>query len=127
MYGAGAGAAAARRIHQEEESMTDYKKGELEGWEFKIIRANTAKFKNYETIQKLCQEEAKAGWEMVEKFDDYRIRFKRRVDKRFGDRYLDIDPYRTHLGMGQGKVVIAIITAFFLLGGLIVTFIMNTR
>lgn len=122
-----AAAAAARRMHQEEEDMTDYKTNDLDGWEFKIIRTNTAKFKNFETIQKLCQEEAKAGWEMLEKFDDYRIRFKRRVDKRSGDRYLETDPYRTHLGMGQGKMVIGILAATFLLVGIFVLIVISSR
>ena len=122
-----AAAAAARRMHQEEEDMTDYKTNDLDGWEFNIIRTNTAKFRKFEAIQKLCQEEAKAGWEMLEKFDDYRIRFKRRVDKRSGDRYLEIDPYRTHLGLGQGKIVIAIIAASFLLVGVFIAIVMNSR
>jgi len=124
---AGAASAAARRMHQEEEDMTDYKNNDLDGWEFKIIRTNTAKFRNFEAIQKLCQEEAKAGWEMLEKFDDYRIRFKRRVDKRSGDRYLETDPYRTHLGLGQGKMVIAILAAVFLLAGIFMFIMMNSR
>jgi hypothetical protein len=51
----------------------------------------------------------RAGWELLEKFDDNRLRFKRRVDERKNDRHLDIDPYRTNIGMNEGKMVIAIL------------------
>ncbi len=101
---AAAAAAAARRMREEEEDMTKYDSDDLDGWEFKIVRTSTRKFKDYETVRQVCDEEAKAGWEMVEKFDDYRLRFKRRTDKRAGDRHLDIDPYRTQVGISQGKI-----------------------
>jgi hypothetical protein len=68
------------------------------------VRANTRKFKDYEAVQQLCDEEAKAGWEMVEKFDDTRIRFKRSVEKRSGDRHLEVDPYRTRVGMTEAAI-----------------------
>ncbi len=96
-----AAAAATRRMRQEEEDMTGYSKDDLDGWEFKIVRANTRKFKDYKAVQQICDEEAKAGWEMVEKFDDTRIRFKRSVEKRSGDRHLEVDPYRTRVGMTE--------------------------
>ena len=47
----------------------------------------------------MFDEEARAGWEMLEKFDDYRIRFKRRVENRTEDRHLGSDPYRTQIGI----------------------------
>ncbi len=96
-----AAAAATRRMRQEEEDMTGYSKDDLDGWEFKIVRANTRKFRDYKAVQQICDEEAKAGWEMVEKFDDARIRFKRNVEKRSGDRHLEVDPYRTRVGMTE--------------------------
>ena len=102
--GVAAAAAAARRMRQEEEDMTGYSKDDLDGWEFKIVRANTRKFKDYQAVQQLCDEEAKAGWEMVEKFDDTRIRFKRSVDRRSGDRHLEVDPYRTRIGMTEASI-----------------------
>jgi hypothetical protein len=99
-----AAAAAARRMRQEEEDMTGYSKDDLDGWEFKIVRAITRKFKDYKAVQQLCDQEAKAGWEMVEKFDDARIRFKRRVEKRSSDRHLDFDPYRTRVGITEAAI-----------------------
>ncbi|UCC79984.1 MAG: hypothetical protein JSW64_01105 [Candidatus Zixiibacteriota bacterium] len=86
--------------------MTAYKKDDLEGWEFKIMRSYTGKFKDNKFVQQLCQVEARAGWEMLEKFDDYRIRFKRRVDNRPNDQFLKIDPYRTSVGLGINHVMV---------------------
>lgn len=107
--GAAAAAAAIARRREEEEILTAYNKDDLEGWEFKIVRSNFGRFSNYETVQKLCQEEARAGWEMVEKFDNERIRFKRRIDRRSGDRQLDFNPYRTTIGFGEGRIAAIIL------------------
>jgi KaiC/GvpD/RAD55 family RecA-like ATPase len=106
---AAAAAEAKRRSQKEEEQMTAYKNDDLDGWEFKIVRALHRRFKTADSVRQLCAEEAKAGWEMVEKFDDSRIRFKRRIDQRDRDAYLEIDPYRTHIGMTEGVLVILII------------------
>jgi hypothetical protein len=122
--GAAAAAAAAARAREEEESLTPYNKDDLEGWEFKIVRSNFGRFGNYEIVQKLCQEEARAGWEMVEKFDDYRIRFKRRIDRRSGDRQLDFNPYRTTIGFGEGRIVALILVGIAALVGGILAFVL---
>ncbi len=97
-------AAAAKRREEEEEKMTTYNKDDLEGWEFKIVRSNIGSFRKYQRVQEVCQEEAKAGWEMVEKFDDNRIRFKRRIEKRTNDQFLNTDPYRTTVGFKDGAL-----------------------
>lgn len=101
--GAGAGASAAmaaaaaeRRRRLEEQEMTKYSDQELaEGWEFKIVRSPTGAFRKPEVFQELCEEEARAGWVMVEKFDNSRVRFKRPVAARRNDRHLEFDAYRT--------------------------------
>ena len=70
--GAAAAAAAARlrALHEEEERLTAYSPDDLvKGWEFKIVRANTAAFRKSEVMQQVCAEEARSGWELVEKFD----------------------------------------------------------
>jgi hypothetical protein len=117
MGGAAAGGAAAAAIaaahrkrvqEEEEERMVSYNSNDLDGWEFKIVRANSRRFRNHAAVKQLCEEEAKAGWEMVEKFDDQRIRFKRRVEKRGDDLHLDIDPYRTLVGISEGQLVVSI-------------------
>ena len=65
-------------LQKEEEQMTQYtREDQHQGWEYKIVRATTNPFRNPETLQTLIEEEALAGWEMVEKFDDNRVRFKR--------------------------------------------------
>jgi hypothetical protein len=99
---------------QEEESMTQYSAQDLDGFEFKIVRSVMGRFSNYEAVQKLCAEEARAGWEMVEKFDNDRIRFKRRIERRNQDKSLSFDPYRTSVGiaeLGVAAIVIGCIAA----------------
>ena len=73
--GVAAAAAAAAKASKEEEEMTKYRSDDLDGWEFKIMRSTWGHFGNREKFQKICEEEVAAGWEMVEKFDDHRVRF----------------------------------------------------
>ena len=117
-----AAAVKAAKDRDEEENMTKYNSDDLNGWEFKIVRSDFGRFRNYEIVQKLCKEEAKAGWEMVEKFDSNRIRFKRRVEKRSQDQHLDFDPYRTSMSSISGGAVAGIIGLVVLLAGLVTFF-----
>ncbi|MCR3923310.1 MAG: hypothetical protein NUK65_12480, partial [Firmicutes bacterium] len=101
-----AGAAAAAAAHQaklreEEERLTTYNGDDLQGWEFKIVRS-VSKITG-EKFRTLCDEEAQNGWELLEKFDDTRIRFKRRTEQRKQDQYAEIAPYRTSFGISEGK------------------------
>jgi len=70
------------------------------GWEFKILRANRNLFRNRETLQQVCEEEAKAGWILLEKLDERRLRFKRPMALRdlIRPETLKIDPYRCQYG-----------------------------
>ena len=98
MSAAAAAAAIRRRNQDEEEQMTQYSAEELaQGWEFKIVRSNFASFRNPNVLQQVCQEEAGAGWTLVEKFDDQRLRFKRPISER-GRSAPGFDPYRTTYG-----------------------------
>ncbi|NIO02165.1 MAG: hypothetical protein GTO42_08490 [Candidatus Latescibacteria bacterium] len=120
---AAAAAAAAARMREEEEKLTPYNADDLKGWEFKIVRANSRKFKHADAVRQLCEEEAQAGWEMVEKFDDSRIRFKRRVEERSQDPYRTIDPYRTLIGFSESHIVLIIVAVCLFLGlGLFLAF-----
>jgi len=121
-------AEAARKLREEEEEMTPYKNEEINGWEFKIVRSATGQFKKNEVVQEVCNEESQAGWEMLEKFDENRIRFKRKIEHRSNDHYLKIDPYRTQVGISQGQlglvitatvigVVLLVLLGVFLLKG----------
>ena len=118
--GAAAAAAAARlrALHEEEERLSAYSPDDLaKGWEFKIVRANTAAFRKSEVMQQVCDEEARAGWELVEKFDDSRLRFKRPTSARNIPSPAGIDPYRTTYGISQGKLTaIILITVFGSMG-----------
>jgi hypothetical protein len=119
MAGAGAAAAAAaarRQMEDEEEQMTPYSREDLENdWEFKIIRSQTGTFRKPEALQKLIEEEARAGWQMVEKFDNSRVRFKRPRSARQRDAQLPagVDPYRVQAGVSEGALVVIILTAVF--------------
>jgi len=115
---AGAAAAARQNRPEEEEKMAKYNSDDLDGWEFKIVRSTMGRFSNREFLDKTCQHEAIAGWEMVEKFDEHRVRFKRRVEKRSMDSHLETDPYRTSVGSGSSSMVMIIIGLLVLAGGL---------
>ena len=120
MTGATIAAAKKRRLlEQEEQEMTGYGTQDIEGWEFKIIRSMSGRFKNPDTIRQICEEEARSGWEMLEKFDDSRIRFKRRVEKRKSDGQSGVDPYRTQYGMGEGVLAICVILGIVVAIGIV--------
>ena len=104
-----AAAAARKKRMAEEENMTTYGKDDLDGWEFKIVRSNFGRFRKSSVMQRVCQEEAAAGWELLEKFDDHRLRFKRRVEKRSVDPHIDNDPYRSQVGARGGRAASVLI------------------
>ena len=47
------------------------------GWEFKVVRAKGQVFQNPAMLRRLCRQEARTGWVLVEKLDSQRVRFKR--------------------------------------------------
>ena len=71
------------------------------GWEFKILRANRDLFRNPETLKRVCDEEAEAGWILLEKLDERRLRFKRPMvlRDRLDPEQLNRDPYRSRYGL----------------------------
>ena len=112
--GAAAAAAAARRRREEEEAMTGYSDADLtEGWEFKILRSATNVFRNPDRLRDALEEEARAGWVLVEKFDNQRLRLKRPASARAGDAALGFDPHRTSYGMTEGKLTLIILGSVF--------------
>lgn len=119
---------AAKRKKQEEEEMTKYTREELNNdWEFKIVRSGTGKFSKRDVIEQVRAEESIAGWVMVEKFDNYRLRFKRPFSAQKDDIKLpyDIDPYRTTYGMSEtrlGLTIVGILIASIGLIGLLIFF-----
>jgi hypothetical protein len=69
--------------------------------------------------RELQREEARAGWEMLEKFDDNRVRFRRKIEHRDGDLHRDIDPYRTLVGMSMDRLGFLIASSVLLGVGLL--------
>ena len=138
-YGTGAGAAAAERRRQmlfaeEEEDMTRYAQDDLKSdWEFKIVRSGTGAFRKPEALNKLIEEEAQAGWVMLEKFDDSRVRFKRPRSARAKDTFLpdDVDAYRTQYGAdyAQRAMLVGLVMGvlFLLLGAAVFGFVLVSR
>jgi hypothetical protein len=117
MSTAAAAAAAAHRARREEESMTGYTPAELaEGWEFKILRCSTSAFRDPARMKDALDQEARAGWELLEKFDNQRLRLKRPASAKAKDNGLDFDPYRTTYGISDAKLAAIILTSVF--GGL---------
>ena len=97
--------------------MTGYTPQELaEGWEFKIVRSSTSAFRTPAFLRAVLDEEQRAGWILVEKFDNGRIRLKRPAGARAKDSALGSDAYRTHVGMSELKLTLCILGAVF--GGL---------
>lgn len=106
-------AAQERKRRREEEEMTQYRRDELENdWEFKIVRSTTGAFRGRQAVEELKAQESLAGWVMVEKFDDNRIRFKRPLSAQQKDPMLppQVDPYRTRYGISEAGL------AFMILG-----------
>lgn len=125
MSGAHAAAHAAqekKKREREEEEMTRYTDKELtDDFEFKIVRSSTSAFKNREKVEQVMAEEAMAGWKMVEKFDDNRLRFKRPASAKRNDYNLPpgVDPYRTTYGISEVGLAMTILGVMAVVGGLI--------
>ena len=89
-------------------------------WEYKIVRAYSDLFKNPTSFIQLCEEESQAGWILLEKLDDRRVRFKRSVEMRdqIDVDKLSFDPYRCHYGSSNRVInlfgAIAAVTAMVL-------------
>ena len=69
--------------------------------EYKIMQAQTPLFADTQKMQEILMEEAKAGWDLLEKEDNYRIKLQRSIDNRSNDGNLLIDPYRTTVGVSS--------------------------
>lgn len=125
MSGAGAAAAMAaaqarRRREHEEEAMAQYTADELAGgWEFKFLRSARGEFKRPEKLREYLDEEAKAGWTLIEKFDGSRLRLKRPVSARANDGALGFDAYRTSVGTSEAALGLMIAGGVIVVVGVI--------
>ncbi len=90
--------------------MTPYTPKDLaENWEFKILRSASGGFRNPDWLRSVLEEEARAGWTLVEKFDDSRLRLKRPASARARDDALEFDARRTWVGIGPTKFTLLIL------------------
>ena len=93
------------REEVEEENLTRYESNtssdQPKGWEFKILRTSSGGFRSRKVLNKVCAEEAQAGWILLEKLDDRRLRFRRPITARDRDQQTSIDPYRTRYGIAE--------------------------
>ena len=69
--------------------------------EYKTIKAQTPLFADGKKMQEVLAVEAKAGWDLLEKEDNYRIKLHRDISHRSNDANLDIDPYKTSVGVSS--------------------------
>ena len=103
--------------------MTPYAHEDLHGgWEFKILRSSFMTFREPQKLRAVLDEEARAGWELLEKFDDNRLRLKRPTSARQLDGKLDFDPYRTYVGPSEGARALLVMGA--IVGALLVFLIL---
>lgn len=116
-----AAAQAVALQNAEEEAMTPYTPADLaQTWEFKIIRSATNKFRDPEFQARILAEEARAGWVLLEKFDDARLRLKRPTSARAGDAGRTPDPYRISVGPGAGLVLALILGGCVVFSALVI-------
>ncbi len=110
--------------------MTPYGPDDLAGdWEFKIIRSAMGTFKKPERLREILEEEARAGWVLIEKFDDSRVRLKRPANAKDQDGGLDFDPYRTNVP-GEGRrqlIMVGLVLGFVALVVGIVVLVVVSR
>lgn len=106
--------------------MSPYSPQDLgQDWEFKILRSASGAFKRSAFLRQCLDEEARAGWVLVEKFDDARVRLKRPASARDRDAKLDLDPYRTYVGLtpqAQGLAIVAVVLGISL--GILLTIVL---
>lgn len=100
--------------------MTSYNREELaDEWEFKILRSATGAFGNPAKMQRFLEEEAEFGWVLVEKFDNQRLRLKRRANAKPPKPEQGGDPYRTNVGTSEAQMAMLIVFSILLAGALL--------
>ncbi|MEX2335258.1 MAG: hypothetical protein WD600_13430 [Pseudohongiella sp.] len=69
--------------------------------EYKIVQSTTPHFAKAANLKAVLDEEAQSGWQLVEKFDNYKIRLQRDISHRTGDSSHSVDAYRTQVGLSN--------------------------
>lgn len=102
-----------RKQREEEETVPPYMGDpSTPGYEFKSLRSDLGRFGSTQVLRAALDEEARAGWEFVEKLDNDRLRLRRHVEARERDGDLGFDPYRAYYGMGNlGHTLLLLVVA----------------
>lgn len=86
--------------------------------EYKTIQSQTPIFANTDKMHKVLEEEARAGWRLLSKEDNHKIKLQRDISNRENDKNLDFDAYRTSIGVssvvtyvGTSIITLAIVLA----------------
>lgn len=90
--------------------------------EYKVVQASTPYFAKSENIASVMADEEKAGWRLLEKCDNYKLRLQRDISHRANDKSLSIDPYRTQVGISNA--IVYGVTTVITLGIVYVIFVM---
>ncbi len=69
--------------------------------EYKVVQSTTPLFAKRQNIEAIMAEEARAGWQLVEKFDNYKLRLQRDISHRANDKDLPFDAYRSQVGVSN--------------------------
>jgi hypothetical protein len=82
--------------------------------EYKTVQAQTPLFADSKKMHDILEEEAKAGWQLLWKEDNYKIKLQREISHRENDKILDFDAYRSTVGVSS--VITYVGTALLTLG-----------
>jgi hypothetical protein len=69
--------------------------------EYKVVQSTTPLFAKLQNINAVMAEESKAGWQLVEKYDNYKLRLQRDISHRANDKNLAFDAYRSQVGVSN--------------------------
>ena len=69
--------------------------------EYKVLTSQTPAFAKQEYIAKIMEQETRAGWQLLEKYDNYKLRLQRDISHRENDKNLDFDAYNTSVGVSS--------------------------
>src|SRR5205807_8364276 len=98
---------------------------------YNIIHSVSRAIKEPAKIRAALYEDARAGWDKVEKLDNYRARLRRSTECRKRDAGLGQDPYRTQVGISEGAlaigIVVGVLVGLALLIGVVVSIVAALR
>ncbi len=91
-----------------------------------MLASSGLAFRDPRAMQRAVDEEARAGWTLLEKLDDGHLRFKRPVSERDRDAARGFDAYRTHYGASRAPLLI-IFWLLILAGAILIYYSVGRR